>query len=50
MGGWVPGTDGAAQEAVACSVNTVNDILVALAPDSGAYQNEASLRFLFWFV
>ncbi|KAF7977680.1 hypothetical protein HWV62_2920 [Athelia sp. TMB] len=43
IGAWAPGTSGAAQRAVAAGVDRANAVLVALAPDSGAYQNEANI-------
>ena len=42
-GSWTAGTSLKDQKTVADTVNNANDILIKLAPNSGAYQNEANI-------
>ena len=43
FGGWTVGTSLKDQETVSDAINNANDILIRLAPNSGAYQNEANI-------
>ena len=42
-GGWLGGTSLKDQKTVADAINNANDVLIKLAPNSGAYQNEANI-------